>query len=172
MCQSHWPKRHGVNLNVRVNLVLKKEYFNHGWKINFMIVWPSFPRFWYAALTIHLELGKGLLYKNWPIPGLYFCLFQANSTICATNLYDKMCIQHSLLGFEPTTSWTRFPPITTRQGHPSWKRHFCAKKDMIPRVGNKCIFFIKTYLLLGKGNMIFFSMIAKLSHEMKKIEAI
>ena len=33
-------------------------------------------------------------------------------------------------------------------------------------------FFIKTYLLLGKGNMIFFSMIAKLSHEMKKIEAI
>ena len=50
-----------------------------------------------------------LFFKKWANPGLffvYFWSFQTNITIFTTNICEKMSIQYTVLGFEPTTFGT------------------------------------------------------------------
>ena len=50
-----------------------------------------------------------LFLKKVPTPGLffvYFWSFQTNSTSFTTNQCEKLSIQYTALGFEPTTSQT------------------------------------------------------------------
>ena len=42
--------------------------------------------------------------------------FQTKNTILTTNKCEKMSIQYSVLGFEPTTFGHESPPITTSPG--------------------------------------------------------
>ena len=45
---------------------------------------------------------------------LLFSYFQANITFFTTNIREKISIQYTVLGFEPTTFRYESPPITTR----------------------------------------------------------
>ena len=59
-----------------------------------------------AALFI-AQVTVIILFKKWDNPGLffvYFWSFQSNIiTIFTTNICGKMCLQYTVLGFEPTT---------------------------------------------------------------------
>ena len=82
------------------------------------MLWVLWTLTW---LNNYMKVGKVahvkyLFLKKWAISGLFFSLFLVFSNkqyIFTTNQCWKMSIQYPVLGFEPTTSWTR---VTSHNG--------------------------------------------------------
>ena len=90
-------------------------YHPHHKRANFER-WLSFEwtsRYRYKKCNLQVFVFQSIkigTYKKWTNPGLFFvcfCLYQTNNTIFTTNICEKMTIQYTAMGFEPTTSWIR-----------------------------------------------------------------